>query len=348
MPEQSGLSFIVRPHGDASNTTILNTPTTGVIDMVLCRVLIPILVIVCLAFQASSQGYAGTTTTGTGIVPPLNVGSGAVNDTGAGNAAAIGSAITVGSTTAMGSTAAIGSAIAIGSVSATGSTTANGSTAAIGSAIAVGSVSAAGSTTAIGSAVAVGSTTAIGSTNAIGSAASQANLAGAWSMDLKDSKIRHLELNMQQNGNALTGYGNITADNGNKKVTASGSLSGSGIDLSVSAVDASEMYKLALTESGTSITGGYNAQSTDGSVWSGTATGSVGSSTSEWKSPVMLGMDLSQLQTADVRSSALTSESDQGATSSGSDHTISSRSFSSTYSQGQVSTSDVTTSTSYS
>jgi hypothetical protein len=40
------------------------------------RVLITVLLLVCLALPASSQGYMGTVSTGTGIVPPLTVGFG--------------------------------------------------------------------------------------------------------------------------------------------------------------------------------------------------------------------------------------------------------------------------------
>jgi hypothetical protein len=38
------------------------------------RILIAVILFICLSAQASSQGYMGTVTTGTGIVPPLTVG----------------------------------------------------------------------------------------------------------------------------------------------------------------------------------------------------------------------------------------------------------------------------------
>lgn len=224
------------------------------------RILLLVLVLICLAYQALSQGYAGTVTTGTGIVPPLKVGS--------------------------------------------------------------------------------GTSTAAG----IGSFAGQANLTGAWSIDLKDTKLRHLELNMLHNRDVLMGYGNITTDDGSQRVTAAGYALGSGWDLFVSVIDGSLMYRLELSPSGQSITGNYNSYSAMGSIWSGTATGSLSSSAaSDDKRPIELGRDLGQMPAKDVRNTALTSESAQGATSIGSGHTIRSRSFSSTYSDGQVTTSDVTT-----
>lgn len=222
------------------------------------RILLSVLILICLASQALSQGYAGTVTTGTGIVPPLKVGS---------------------------STA----------------TAAN-----------------------------------------IGSFA-QSNLAGAWSIDLKDVKLQHLELNMLQNREVLMGYGNITTDDGSQRVTAAGYASGNEMDLFVSAIDGSLMYRLELSPSGKSITGKYNAYSADGGVLSGTAMGSLSSSAAlSDKVPVALGKDLSQTPSKDVRNSAVTSESTQGATSSGPDHAIKSRSFYSTYSNGQATTSDIT------
>jgi hypothetical protein len=46
----------------------------GYQEMAINKILIYVLLFICLAAQASSQGYMGTVTTGTGIVPPLTVG----------------------------------------------------------------------------------------------------------------------------------------------------------------------------------------------------------------------------------------------------------------------------------
>ena len=52
--------------------------------MTLNKILITILLFISLAAIASSQGYMGTVTTGTGIVPPLTVGKGTISPAGVG------------------------------------------------------------------------------------------------------------------------------------------------------------------------------------------------------------------------------------------------------------------------
>jgi hypothetical protein len=319
-----------------------NTSKIGDIDMRIIRSLIPVLVIVCLVFQASSQGYAGTTTSGSGIQSPLIVGSGASNATGAESRDAIGTPIAVGTTAETGSSDAIGTPIAVGTAAAIGSTDAIGTPIAIGSGASKGSSNSVGTPVAIGPTTAIGSGSAIGPTNAV--ASSQTSLSGTWSMDLVDTTLRHLVLNMQQSGDALMGDGNITEDNGAKGVTAQGSVSGGNINLTLSTVDGSEIYRLELLESGTTIRGGYNAQSTSGSVRSGTVTGGLGASTSNGKGPVMLGVDLGQVPSVNVKNSSMIAQTMQGATAG---YTQTNRTFYSTYSQGQVSTSDTTSTTNY-
>ena len=233
--------------------------------MGLIRLLLSILVLVLLVAQASSQGYAGTVTTGKGIIPSLRVGSG-------GNA-----------------------------------------------------------------------TTSFWSGN-------QPDLTGSWSFDLLDPNLKHtkLEMGIQQSKDDLTGYGNITTDGISRRVKASGNISGGNIDLSVSIINSSEMYGLEVTHSGTYLTGKYDEYSSGAIILSGTVAGSISPSESGKTAIIMLGSDLSKEVPLDVRRSATTQESIQGANSNNTGHRIEKRSFSSSSNGGQVTTSDVSVIANYS
>ena len=52
--------------------------------MALNKISMALLLFISLIAVASSQGYMGTVTTGTGIVPPLTVGKGAISPAGVG------------------------------------------------------------------------------------------------------------------------------------------------------------------------------------------------------------------------------------------------------------------------
>ncbi len=231
--------------------------------MGLIRLLILVLVLVFLVAQASSQGYAGTVTTGKGIIPPLKVGSdGAIEArTGSGN---------------------------------------------------------------------------------------QVNLTGIWSLGLLGSSMKYIELNAQQSKDVLMGYGSITAEGNSRRVSASGNISGSNIDLSVLVINSSEMYRLKVSQSGTSLTGKYDTYSAGVITLSGTVTGSIKPSNALGGTTIILGNYLNQAAPVDVRNSAATQESIQGATSNGTDHRIERKSYSSTNDSGQITTSDVAITTNYS
>jgi len=237
----------------------------GVKNMEMIRLLLSILVLISLAAQASSQGYAGTVTTGKGIIPSLRVGSDE------------------------------------------------------------------------------NTTASFGSGN-------QPNFTGFWSFDLLDPDAKHmkLELEIQQSKDDLTGYGNMTADGNSRKAAASGNVSGSNIDLSVSIINSSEMYGLEVTRSGTYLTGKYDAYSGGAIILSGTVAGSISPLESLGKrATITLGNDLSQEVPVDVRRSATTQESIQGAISNDTNHRLERRNFSSTSNGVQVTTSDASVITNY-
>jgi hypothetical protein len=155
------------------------------------RTLLMAIFLICLVSLVSSQGYMGTITTGTGIVPPIIVGS---SSEGA---------------------------------------------------------------------------------ESVGALSSLANLTGIWSIDLKDSEMKHIDLEVWQNRELIIGYGNITGDGADEKVTASGVLAGASPNIFITVVDRPEVYRLDLSSSGTSISGIYDAIAAGGARWSGTATGSI-------------------------------------------------------------------------
>lgn len=109
--------------------------------------------------------------------------------------------------------------------------------------------------------------------------AQAANASGIWSIDLKDTVDRHLDLSLFQNGDVIMGYGSMTSENETQGVTVSGSVEGSEIDLSVTTMNTLDLYKLQLTSSGEAISGSYSAYEASGKTWSGTATGAAPAST---------------------------------------------------------------------
>lgn len=221
------------------------------------RFLLLILVLICLAAQASSQGYAGTVTTGKGIIPSLRVGSEEV------------------------------------------------------------------------------------------ASGVQADLTGVWSLDLLDSKKRHIELDIQKSKDNLAGAGNITADGNSRRVLAAGNISGGNIGLSASVIDSPERYSLQVTRSGTYLAGKYDIYSNGSLIQSGTVRGSIKPKASLDSRPtVILGNYPNQTLPMDVEKMAATEESTLGA-SNDPNNRIESRDFSTTSNSGHITTSDVSMTANY-
>jgi hypothetical protein len=101
-----------------------------------------------------------------------------------------------------------------------------------------------------------------------------ANVTGPWSLNLKDRIQRHLDLFLVQNKEAILGHGVLDGPNGTQRVTASGSLIGNRLGLTVMLVDSLDLYKLNLSLDSNN-TGTYNAYSASGSTWSGIVSGSA-------------------------------------------------------------------------
>ncbi len=102
------------------------------------------------------------------------------------------------------------------------------------------------------------------------------NITGPWSLDLValDQPMRHLDLALVQNMDAILGHGVLAEGNNTQRVVASGSQAGGRLSLDVTPVGSMDLYKLDIsTDSHT--TGTYTAYSADGSTWSGDITGTA-------------------------------------------------------------------------
>lgn len=99
------------------------------------------------------------------------------------------------------------------------------------------------------------------------------NLSGTLSLVLQDSVTRYLNLALVQNGNAVTGRGDLTAGGSTQEVVASGLVSEEALDLTVTPVGSADLYKLDLQAEGNTLKGSYSIQSESGETTSGTAVG---------------------------------------------------------------------------
>jgi hypothetical protein len=99
------------------------------------------------------------------------------------------------------------------------------------------------------------------------------NLSGTLSLVLQDSATRYLNLALIQNGDAVTGRGDLTAGGSTQEVAASGLVAGETLDLTVTPAGGSDLYRLNLQAEGNTLKGSYSVQSESGETTSGTAVG---------------------------------------------------------------------------
>ena len=168
------------------------------------KILIAVILFFSLIANASSQGYMGTITTGTGIVPPLTVGKGTISPA------------------------------------------------------------------------------------SVGALSTQANLTGSWSVDLKGSRVRHLDLQVFQESDLIMGSGQMLADGASLAVTVAGSAAGDRSTIFVSSIEKPEVFRLELSASGTALAGEYDSLASGLIRESGTVTGSIALS-SQQNQPTVLG-----------------------------------------------------------
>lgn len=102
------------------------------------------------------------------------------------------------------------------------------------------------------------------------------NVTGAWSFDLKGCALEQMKLFLVQNEDVILGQGFINSGNGTENATASGSISGDKLNLTVMPAGVLNQYKLNLSLSNLSA-GTYTTCMADGSNWSGKVTFTVSS-----------------------------------------------------------------------
>ncbi|MFB3764811.1 MAG: hypothetical protein ACE14P_06125 [Methanotrichaceae archaeon] len=109
-----------------------------------------------------------------------------------------------------------------------------------------------------------------------GEAIQDVNVTGPWSLDLiaLDQIMKHLNLALVQNRDAIIGYGTLNADNETHKIIVSGLQEGGRLELAVMPVDSQDLYKLDLSLD-VHTTGTYMAYSANGAAWSGDVAGSA-------------------------------------------------------------------------
>lgn len=103
-----------------------------------------------------------------------------------------------------------------------------------------------------------------------------ANLAGSWSLDLRDASARTLSLNLLQSGSMVFGKGTMTSsEGGSQEIAATGTVEGAKIYLDILSMKDVGLFKLGLSLSESSLTGSYDAYSASKAPVAGTASGSI-------------------------------------------------------------------------
>lgn len=112
--------------------------------------------------------------------------------------------------------------------------------------------------------------------NAPEDALQDVNVTGPWSLDLiaLDQVMKHLNLALVQNKDAIIGYGTLSTDNETHKIIANGLQKGSRLALAVTPIDSKDLYQLDLSLDMHPI-GTYTDYSASGEILSGDIAGSA-------------------------------------------------------------------------
>jgi hypothetical protein len=105
------------------------------------------------------------------------------------------------------------------------------------------------------------------------SASSVSNVSGEWSFELRDSKTRELALVLFQSDDAIFGSGTMNNGNATQGISASGSVEGDRLNLDIVSLKPIDLYRLALTINGASVSGDYRAFEASRDTWTGIANG---------------------------------------------------------------------------
>ena len=116
-------------------------------------------------------------------------------------------------------------------------------------------------------------TTVTQTTQGTPSSTTTTSVSGSWSFELGDSTVKNGVLTLFQVGDAVFGTGSMNDGNSTLLVAASGSLDGSKLNLDLTTLGTINLYRLALTPSGDSASGDYQAFSAAGNTLTGSANG---------------------------------------------------------------------------
>jgi hypothetical protein len=100
------------------------------------------------------------------------------------------------------------------------------------------------------------------------------DLAGRWSLELRDSLVRTLDMNLIQNGRVVFGRGEMIAGRVSLPASASGLVSQDVLYLDIVSLDDLTLYRCVLRPGVNSLSGSYYAFGPQDAVWSGTVRGS--------------------------------------------------------------------------
>ncbi len=106
-------------------------------------------------------------------------------------------------------------------------------------------------------------------------ASAPSNVAGRWSLILSDSTDRSVSIMLAQSDDAIFGRGYMIYGNTTQDVTATGTVSGTQIDLDLLAINDMNLYRLKLNNNSNLLSGDYVAYSSSIAPWTGRAEGSI-------------------------------------------------------------------------
>ncbi len=112
-------------------------------------------------------------------------------------------------------------------------------------------------------------------TAAAASASAPASVAGRWSLVLSDSMDRSVSIMLAQSDDAIFGRGYMVYGNTTQDVTATGTVSGTEIDIDLLAINDMNLFRLKLNLDGSVLSGDYVAHSASVAPWTGGVEGSI-------------------------------------------------------------------------
>jgi hypothetical protein len=106
------------------------------------------------------------------------------------------------------------------------------------------------------------------------SAESTPSVKGTWLLQLLGQNPAEARITLFQSGNVVFGTGSVTQGGTALEAASSGSVKGEQINLDITTLTSTTLYRATLTLSGESASGIYQAFSATGDAWTGDANGS--------------------------------------------------------------------------